>query len=70
MSLDLNTAKAKTTCPSVQPEAAGAQVFAVVAGTAEEPVVHYLDQALPMSQEIWDLASPMHPSEVFRLAGD
>lgn len=57
----------RSLCPSAQHHEAGAHVFAVVGGTLEEPTVSYLDQALPMSQELVDMAAPVDPAEVFRI---
>ncbi len=59
----------RTTCPSVQPDAPGAHVFAVVGGTLDKPEVTYLDEALPVTPEIWAMTAPVNPSEVFRIAG-
>lgn len=58
-----------TTCPSVQPESQGAQVFAVVGGTAEDPEVSYLDEAVPVTPDIWAMTAPLNPAEVLRIAG-
>ncbi len=55
-------------CPSAQPEMAGARVFGVMGGTAEQPQLGYLEQAVPTTPDILALAGPVKPTEVFRLA--
>jgi hypothetical protein len=67
----MNTAQhpVQTTCPSVQPDLDGAHVFAVVGGTLDQPEVTYLDQALPVTPEIWAMTAPLNPAEVFRISG-
>jgi hypothetical protein len=62
------TTPSRTTCPSVQPDAPGAHVFAVVGGTLARPEVTYLDQVLPVTAETWEMTAPVNPSEVFRIA--
>jgi hypothetical protein len=59
----------RTTCPSVQPELDGAQVFAVLGGTLDQPEVTYLDEAVPVTDEIWAMTAPLNPAEVFRISG-
>jgi hypothetical protein len=59
----------QTTCPSVQPDTPGAQVFAVLGGTLAQPEINYLDEALPVTPEIWAMTAPLNPGEVFRMAG-
>lgn len=56
-------------CPSAQPDWEGAQVFAVVGGTPDKPETAYLDQALPVTDELLAMAGPVAPAEVFRFAG-
>ncbi len=56
------------TCPSAQHHLAGAQVFAVIGGTALQPEVTYLDQALPVTPEVVAMAAPVDPAEVFRIS--
>lgn len=55
-------------CPSAHPDMAGARVFAVVGGTAEEPRATYLDEAVPLTDEVRALARLVDPAEVFRVA--
>jgi len=39
-----------------------------MAGTATEPRLAYLDQTAPATDEILEMAKPVQPTEVFRLA--
>jgi hypothetical protein len=43
-------------------------VIGVVAGTAAHPKLIPLDKPEPVTEEIFKLAAPHHPSEVFRIA--
>jgi hypothetical protein len=43
-------------------------VIGVVAGTAEQPKLIPLAEPEPVTEEIFKLASPHHPSEIFRIA--
>jgi hypothetical protein len=63
------TASKLVLCPSVPHDWQDARVFAVVGGTVDEPEVSYLDEALPVTQDIIDMAAPVRPDEVFRMAG-
>ena len=58
----------ETLCPSAQPDWDEARLFAVVGGTPDRPETAYLDQVQPVSQEVLDLAGPVTPTEVFRIA--
>lgn len=56
-------------CPSFAPRAPGTGVvFGIVAGTAEQPEVIPLEKPEPVTEEVFRLAAPHHPSEVFRIA--
>jgi hypothetical protein len=55
-------------CPSAPPNAEGSVAFGIVGGTAEQPVVSYLDEPLPVTPELLQLARPVRPTEVFRFA--
>ena len=55
-------------CPSAHPEMAGSRVFGVMGGTAASPLLLYLDKPAPVTKEILELAAPVKPTEVFRLA--
>lgn len=56
-------------CPSFAPRAPGkGVVFAIVAGTPEQPEVIPLAKPEPVTEEVFELAAPHHPSEIFRIA--
>jgi hypothetical protein len=53
-------------CPSAPPSIAGAVAFGVIDHSADQPEVLYLDQRLPVTPDLLELASPLEPTEVFR----
>lgn len=55
-------------CPSAQETMPGCRVFGVVGGSAEQPRVAYLDELAPATPELLDMARPVKPEEVFRMA--
>src|SRR5215470_12747533 len=55
-------------CPSAQPGMDNCTVLGVVQQDGPSPRVVYLNQILPASQEVLDMAAPLKPTEVFRLA--
>ena len=55
-------------CPSAQPQCQGAEVFGVVGGTADAPAVAYLPGPQPVTDALMQLATPVRPGEVFRIA--
>jgi hypothetical protein len=55
-------------CPSAQPDMDRALLIGVVGGTASEPHVSYLSEPQPISDDLLALASPVEPTEVFRVA--
>jgi hypothetical protein len=55
-------------CPSAQPEMKASRVLGVVAGAAEAPQVSYLNEPLPVTDDLLRLAAPVKPTEVFRFA--
>ncbi|MDT7806276.1 MAG: hypothetical protein QOJ70_89 [Acidobacteriota bacterium] len=61
-------------CPSARPEMPGAVAFAIVAGTVEAPHLVHLAEPHPANEELFALAHPVTPAEVFRFgapcAGD
>ncbi|WP_144867932.1 nitrogen fixation protein [Hyella patelloides] len=57
-------------CPSARPETKNSAVFGVVGGTVDEPRVNYLKQPQPVTEDLLSVASPVTPTEVFRIAGE
>jgi hypothetical protein len=55
-------------CPSARPEMPGSAAFGVVLGSVEQPRVAYLDQVLPVTEELLGMAAPVSPTEVFRFS--
>ena len=55
-------------CPSSQPDGDAAVVLGVVDHSVAPPEVQYVDQALPVTDELLALAAPLRPTEVFRFA--
>lgn len=53
-------------CPSAQPEMEGSRVIGVVGGTTEAPELSYLNESLPVTDELLRLAGHLKPTEVFR----
>jgi hypothetical protein len=58
----------KLLCPSSQPGVEGARVLGVVQQTGHGVEVTYLEEALPATPDVLAMASPLQPTEVFRLA--
>lgn len=54
-------------CPSAPPEIPGAVAFGIVDHAATPPEVRYLDEPVPITQELLELAAPLEPREVFRV---
>jgi len=54
-------------CPSAQADWKSVKVFGVAIGTVEKPKVSYLEHAVPLSQDLIDMVSPVDPAEVFRV---
>lgn len=65
---DRAEASSRIQCPSSRPEMPGSAVFGVVLGSVEHPLVAYLEQTLPVTEELLALAGPVAPTEVFRFA--
>ncbi len=61
-------AEPQTVCPSAQPDWEGAKVFGVVGGTPDMPETAYLAAPAPVTDELLELAQPVSPDEVFRIA--
>jgi hypothetical protein len=57
-----------TLCPSAQPDWSDSVIFAISAGTVEEPRVVHLPEPQPVTEELLALAEPVTPTEVFRFA--
>lgn len=55
-------------CPSSQPEVEAVRVLGVVQPTGDGYEVSYLDEPLEATPEVLAMASPAHPTEIFRLA--
>jgi len=55
-------------CPSARPEHPHAVVIGVVGGTATEPRVGFLGDALPVTDEVLAMTGPVTPTEVLRVA--
>ncbi len=55
-------------CPSAQPGQKGAFAFGVVGGTVGERRVGYLEDRVPVTDELLALSGPVKPTEVFRFA--
>ena len=58
---------AELSCPSAPPEIPGAVAFGIVDHSATPPEVRYLDEPVPVSPELLELAAPLEPREVFRV---
>ena len=58
--------KTNLLCPSAQPDMDDARVFAVVAGTPEEPRVAYLKQNAVVTDEMIGQLDGLEPTQVFR----
>ncbi|HLI62165.1 MAG TPA: hypothetical protein VKV05_02115 [Terriglobales bacterium] len=55
-------------CPSAQPEMPGSRVLGVVGGTPGATEVAYLNEHLPVTEDLLRLAGPVPPTQVFRFA--
>jgi hypothetical protein len=53
-------------CPSAQPAMAGSMAFGVIAGTAEEPRVAWLERPVPVTDDLLALTGPVPPTQVMR----
>lgn len=59
----------KKLCPSYTPRGPGSGwVFGVVAGDSDRPEMIPLESPEPVTEEIFEMVAPFHPSEVFRIA--
>ena len=55
-------------CPSAQPDMAGSRVLGVVGGSAGAPLVSYLNEVLPVTNEVLAMTGTVKPTEVFRFS--
>ena len=55
-------------CPSAQHTEKGAFAFGVVGGCVSAPEVSYLTERVPVTDELVEMAGPVKPTEVFRIA--
>ena len=65
---EIGAAPRRVQCPSARPEMRGSAAFGVVQGTVEQPRVGFLEQAVPVTEELLALSGPVAPTEVFRFA--
>jgi hypothetical protein len=47
----------------------GSVIFGVVRGSADKPQAAYLVEPQPVTKELLEMAAPVKPTEVFRIAG-
>jgi hypothetical protein len=55
-------------CPSAPPDWPQAEIFAIAAGTPEEPTLAFLPKPIPVSDELVQSTAPLDPRQVFRIA--
>jgi len=55
-------------CPSAQPGMPDCQILGVVQRDGPRPLLLYLKEPLPATNEVLAMASPLKPTEVFRLS--
>ena len=55
-------------CPSARPEMDGSFVFGVIDGPVSAPLVAYLAQPQPVTDDLLLMTQPAAPTEVFRFA--
>jgi hypothetical protein len=55
-------------CPSAQPEIVGSVAFGVVGGTAENPRVAWIEQPVPVTDDLLALTGSVPPTQVLRIA--
>jgi hypothetical protein len=56
-------------CPSSQPGIEDLCILGVVRQSGDGAEVTYLEEPVPATREVLAMAAPLHPTEVFRLAG-
>lgn len=55
-------------CPSAQPDMRDARLLGVTGGTAEKPELVYLNERVPITDELMAQAAPARPGQIFRIA--
>lgn len=55
-------------CPSAQPGMDQCRILGVVRRDGPAPMLKYLNQHVPASEEVLAMAAPLKPTDVFRLA--
>ena len=55
-------------CPSAQPDWENSKVVGIVQGTVEQPMVAFLDRALPVTDELLAQTRPAPPTAVLRIS--
>lgn len=56
-------------CPSSRPKKMNkGVVYGIVQGTPEKAEVMYFDKVEPVTEELHELAFPVHPTEIFKIA--
>jgi hypothetical protein len=64
----MSAPKDSLSCPSAQPDMAGARIFGIVSGTADEPRVAYLKESAVVEPSALERLGPVDPTRVFRFA--
>ena len=54
-------------CPSARPEMTDSVVFGVVGGESVRPRVAYVDELIPVTEEVMALAGPVAPTRILRI---
>lgn len=55
-------------CPSGQPDMAGAMAFGLIDHGAESPTTTFLEDKVPVTPELLEMAAPLSPAQVFRFS--
>ena len=55
-------------CPSAQPGMEHCRILGVVQRDGPTPMLQYLNEQAPATEEVFAMAMPLKPTEVFRLA--
>jgi len=57
-------------CPSAQPDMSNSMVLGVMDSTGDKPMLAYLDEPLPVTDDVLAMAGPVKPTEIFRFAAE